>query len=221
MNICILIPAHNEARNIGRLIAQLLAKGLAVVVVDDGSIDGTGQIAQEAGAIVLTNTKNQGKGFSLQRGFDYIISRDYDALITMDGDGQHAFEDLDRFIDLFREKNPDIICGNRMADHRGMPFVRFMTNKIMSGLISAVCRQAIYDTQCGYRLIKTEVLRNVQLSSSAFEIESEVLIKAAKKKYRILSVPVRTIYAGELSRINPFFDTVRFIVYIIRELLVR
>lgn len=221
MNICILIPAHNEARTISRLVTQLKGKGLDVVVVDDGSADGTTQLAKDAGAAVLTNTQNQGKGFSLQRGFDYIISRNYDALITMDGDGQHAFEDIDNFLTLFREKAPDIISGNRMADHKGMPFVRLMTNRIMSGLISLVCRQRVYDSQCGYRLIRTEVLRNIQLSSSAFEIESEVLIKAAKKGYRIASVPVRTIYAGELSRINPFFDTVRFIVYIIRELFVR
>jgi glycosyltransferase involved in cell wall biosynthesis len=221
MNICILIPAHNEAKNVGRLTARLRGKGLEVIVVDDGSVDGTGQVAKDAGAVVLTNTQNQGKGFSLQRGFDYIVSRDYDALITMDGDGQHAFEDIDKFIALFREKTPDIICGNRMANHQGMPLVRLVTNKIMSGLISLVCRQKIYDSQCGYRLIKPDVLRNVQLSSSAFEIESEVLIKSAKKGYRIASVPVRTIYAGEKSRINPFFDTVRFIVYIVRELFVR
>ena len=221
MNICILIPAHNEAKNVGRLVGELRCRGLDVIVVDDGSMDSTGPIAKETGAIVLTNTKNQGKGFSLQRGFDYIISRDYDALITMDGDGQHALEDVDKFTALFREKGPDIICGNRLIDPQGMPFIRLATNKIMSGLISLVCRQKICDSQCGYRLIRTDVLRNVQLSSSAFEIESEVLIKAAKKGYRIASVPVRTIYAGEQSRINPFFDTVRFIVYIIRELFVR
>jgi len=221
MNICILIPAHNEAKNVGRLTAQLVGRGFDVIVVDDGSLDGTGQIAREAGATVLTNTKNQGKGFSLQRGFDYIISRPYDALITMDGDGQHAFEDLDKFLTLFTGKKPDIICGNRLANHKGMPLIRFITNQIMSRLISLVCRQRVYDSQCGYRLIRTDVLRNVQLSSSAFEIESEVLIKAAKKGYRILSVPIKTIYAGEKSRINPFFDTVRFIVYIVRELFVR
>ena len=221
MKICILIPAHNEAKNVGRLVSQIRARVLDVIVVDDGSSDETGRIAREVGAIVLTNTKNQGKGFSLQRGFDDVISRDYDALITMDGDGQHAFEDLEKFVTLFREKAPDIICGNRMANPAGMPFIRLATNRIMSWLISLVCRQKVYDSQCGYRLIRTDVLRNVQLSSSAFEIESEVLIKAAKKKYRIMSVPVRTIYAGEKSRINPFFDTVRFIVYIIRELFVR
>ncbi len=221
MKICILIPAHNEAKHIKRVVSELRAKSLDVLVVDDGSSDETTQLAKAGGATVLTNFQNQGKGFSLQRGFDYIISNDYDALITMDGDGQHAIEDVDHFIELFKKDRPDIICGNRMTDHTGMPFVRLMTNRIMSGLISVVCRQKVYDSQCGYRLIRTEVLRNVKLSSSAFEIESEVLIKSAKKGYRIASVPVKTIYAGELSRINPFFDTVRFIVYIIRELFVR
>ena len=219
--ICILIPAHNEARTIAGVVKSACAKGFDVLVVDDGSSDGSSQLARDAGATILVNFQNQGKGFSLQRGFDYIISRDYEALITMDADGQHAVEDLDGFVRLFHEKKPDVICGNRMTDHRGMPFHRLVTNKIMSTLISLVCRQKIYDTQCGYRLIRCEVLRNVQLSSSAFEIESEVLIKASKKNYRIASVPVKTIYGTEVSKINPFFDTARFIVYIVREMFVR
>ena len=219
--ICILIPAHNEARTIADVVKGVLAKGLDVFVVDDGSRDDSGLLARDAGATVLVNFKNQGKGFSLQRGFDHIMALDYEALITMDSDGQHAVEDLDAFIRLFQEKKPDIICGNRMKDHKDMPFVRLVTNRIMSALISLVCRQKIYDTQCGYRLIRCDVLRNIQLSSSAFEIESEVLIKASKKAYRIASVPVKTIYGAEVSKINPFFDTARFIVYIVREMFVK
>jgi glycosyltransferase involved in cell wall biosynthesis len=152
--ICILIPAHNEARTIADVVKAVKAKGFDVLVVDDGSSDNSAALAKEAGATVLVNFKNQGKGFSLQRGFDYIISRDYDALITMDADGQHAIEDLDGFVALFNEKKPDIICGNRMTDHQGHALVRLMTNKIMSGLISLVCRQKVYDSQCGYRLIR-------------------------------------------------------------------
>lgn len=221
MNICILIPAHNEARNIGRLVEQLRGKRLDVLVLDDGSSDNTSRLAREAGAEVLVNEKNMGKGATLQRGFHHVRDRAYDAIITMDGDGQHAFEDIGRFLALFSEKKPDIICGNRMADHKGMPFVRLATNRIMSWLISLVCRQKVEDSQCGYRLIRTEVLRDIKLSVSSFEIESELLIKAAKKGYRIASVPIQTIYAGEKSRINPVRDTMRFIVYILRELFSR
>lgn len=221
MSICILIPAYNEAKNIGRLVGQLRSKGLDVVVVDDGSADETSRMARDAGAMVLVNARNQGKGYSLQRGFAHVVNNNYDALITMDGDGQHTLDDVDKFVALFRAERPDIICGNRMADPQGMPFVRLATNRIMSWLISLVCRQRVADSQCGYRLIRTEVLRNIRLSASNFEIESEVLIKAAKKRFRIVSVPVRTIYAGEKSRINPFFDTVKFIAYIIRELFAR
>jgi len=221
MKICILIPAYNESQAVGRLVKEIVAHGWDVLVVDDGSSDGTGDIAKADGATVLANVTNHGKGYSLQRGFDYILSRDYDALITMDGDGQHAVGDLPNFIHLFEEKKPDIICGNRMRNSQGMPGLRFVTNKIMSGLISVVCRQKIYDTQCGYRLIKTNVLRNIQVSSSAFEIESEVLIKACKKGYHVVSVPIQTIYSNERSKINPFFDTIRFIIYIIRELFVK
>ncbi len=171
--------------------------------------------------MVLINTKNHGKGYSLQRGFDYILTRDYDAIITLDGDGQHSPDDLRKFVELFEKNKPDIICGNRMRNSKGMPGVRFVTNKVMSGLISFVCRQKIYDTQCGYRLIRTDVLRNIQLSSTAFEIESEVLIKASKKRYHIVSVPIKTIYSNERSKINPFFDTIRFFIYIVREMFVR
>ena len=107
--ICILIPAHNEARTIAEVVKHVRGKGLDVVVVDDGSSDNSAQLAKDAGAVVLVNFKNQGKGFSLQRGFDYIISRDYDALITMDADGQHAVEDLDGFINLYAAQRPDVI----------------------------------------------------------------------------------------------------------------
>jgi len=178
--ICILIPAHNEERTIADVVRAVRAKGFDIVVVDDGSSDHSAALAKEAGATVLVNFQNQGKGFSLQRGFDYIISRDYDALITMDADGQHAIEDLDGFVAFYNAHKPDIICGNRMQDHKGMPWVRLVTNKVMSALISMVCRQKVHDSQCGYRLIRCEVLRNVQLSSSAFEIESEALIKSSK-----------------------------------------
>ncbi|NLE65078.1 MAG: glycosyltransferase family 2 protein [Elusimicrobia bacterium] len=219
--VCVLIPAYNEESAIGRVVEDLIRHGMDVLVVDDGSSDRTAEMGMRAGAKVLKNVKNNGKGYSLQRGFDYVISQGYEAVLTMDGDGQHAVEDVDAFLEVLRKGEADIVCGNRMRNPKGMPGVRFVTNKIMSGLISLVCRQKIYDTQCGFRLVRTEVLKNIQISSSAFEIESEVLIKACKKGFRVRSVPIRTIYSTERSKINPFFDTVRFIVYIVREMFVR
>lgn len=222
MKVCILIPAYNEARNIARLVQEIRKQGFHVLVVDDGSADATARLAAEAGAEVLVNASNKGKGFSLQRGFEHIANQGvYAALITMDGDGQHALEDLSAFVALFEKGGIDIICGNRMNNPQRMPLLRLMTNSFMSWLISLVCRQRVDDTQCGFRLVRTEVLRHIQLASVGFEIESEVLIKAAKKGYRIGSVDIRTIYAGEKSRINPFSDTWRFIVYIVRELFAR
>lgn len=221
MKICLLIPAYNEAQAIGSLVKDVRSRGYDVLVVDDGSSDATSKMASEAGASVLVNATNHGKGYSLQRGFDHIITQDYDALIALDGDGQHSPEDLQNFVKLYERERPDIICGNRMRNPKGMPGVRFVTNKVMSWLISMVCRQSIADTQCGYRLIGLNVLRNIKLSSTAFEIESEVLIKASKKGFRIVSVPIRTIYSNERSKINPFFDTIRFFIYIVREMFVK
>jgi glycosyltransferase involved in cell wall biosynthesis len=216
VKICVLIPAFNEARAIGPLVTDVSRRGFDTVVVDDGSSDGTADIARAAGATVLINPVNGGKGFSLRRGFDYAVEKGYDAAITVDGDGQHSPEDLDAFVGLFEKKRPDIICGNRMPDTRQMPLIRFLTNKVMSGLLSWVCHQKIADSQCGYRLIRTEVLRNVQLSCSAFESESEILIEACRRGYRVVSVPIRTIYKDEQSKIRPLRDTVRFIAYILK-----
>lgn len=218
MKTCILMPAHNESETIGQLVVNIRKRPLPVVVVDDGSSDDTGLIAQEKGAIVLRNEERKGKGKSLQRGFEYILQQDYDNVIIMDGDGQHDVADIDQFIQKAQEHPASIVTGTRMQNHQGMPLVRLWTNRFMSLLISAVCRQKIPDTQCGYRLISREVLKNMKLSSSDFEIETEVLIQASKRGYKIYSVPIKTIYQNEVSKINPLKDAFRFFIYIIKEI---
>jgi hypothetical protein len=100
----------------------------------------------------------------------------------------------------------------------GMPGVRRMTNGFMSWLISVICRQQITDTQCGFRLVTTKVLKSIDLKCNDFEIETEMLIKASKKGFRIVSAPIETIYRNEVSKINPLRDTLRFIRYISTEI---
>lgn len=218
MKTCILIPSYNEEKSIGQLIKQIKGKNFDILVVDDGSNDITSQIADKEGAIVLENKINLGKGASLRKGFDYFLKTDYDAIITMDGDGQHNPDDINKFIDKSNNSNAGIIIGNRMSRPKNMPFVRWLTNRLMSLLISKFCKQHIPDTQCGFRLIKKEVLNKIKLRSHNFEIESELLIEASRLGFKIDSIPITTIYQNHKSRINPFLDTLRFIKFIFKKI---
>ncbi len=136
-----------------------------------------------------------------------MLKNGYEALIAMDGDGQHSPSDIAAFVACYQNTNADIVSGNRMHNPKGMPLVRLATNRLMSWLISLICRQHIPDTQCGFRLIKTKVLQAIKLESSDFEIETEVLIKASKKGFKIASVGIQTIYRDEVSKIQPVRDT--------------
>ena len=217
MNVCILIPAYNESKTIAALVSAVKAKGLHVVVVDDGSVDNTALQASEAGAVVLSNQRNQGKGATLQKGFQYVLGEKFDGVICMDGDGQHAVADLDQFLSSPHVKPDTIINGNRMVNAKDMPFVRLYTNRFMSFLISTVCGQKVPDSQCGFRYIGREVLKTIKLTSGCYEIESEILIKSAKKGFAIHAVPIQTIYQGEASHIRPVRDTIRFFTYLLKE----
>ena len=212
-DIAVLIPAHNEERTIGELVSELKKKFETVIVVDDGSSDGTGLLAEENGATVLKHSVCRGKGEALKTGFRYILENlsDISAVITMDGDGQHKVEDVVHFEKAYRRnKNISIWVGKRKIKGTDMPFIRRITNISMSILISLFSLQWIPDTQNGFRLIKRDVIRNVTLITSKFETESELLIKAGWKMYRIGSVPISTVYSKEKSKINPTRDTIRF-----------
>ena len=218
MKILITIPVYNESKAIGGLVKSIKAKGHDVLVIDDGSDDSSGLIAEGSGAAVVYRRARGGKGLSLKEGFAYALKNGYDGVITMDGDGQHAVEDIGKFIRLAQEHPDSVITSNRMNDARKMPLLRFVTNWSMSALISLLCRQRIPDTQCGFRYIGANVLKNIVLTCDSYEVETEVLIKTSKKGFPILSVDVETIYSDEASHINPFKDTLRFFKYIVREM---
>lgn len=213
-NLCVLIPSYNEARSIGHIVAELRAKALTVYVVDDGSSDDTSKIAEAEGAIVVRHKKNMGKGASLREGFRHIIKKGFDAVIVMDGDGQHLTSDIENFTDKMASASADIVIGNRMLDLSSMPRERKYTNRFMSGLISLLSGQSIPDSQSGYRLIKRSVLEKVNLESSNYEIESELIVKASRAGFKIESVPIKTVYKDEKSKVNPVVDTFRFIAFV-------
>jgi len=219
MRVCIIIPVHNESQQIGLLVRGIRDRNLEPVVIDDGSTDRSGPIAEESGAVVIVNKKKQGKGSSLQRGFHYARGQGYLGVITMDGDGQHAVEDLDTFLaEVRRDEKIGLVCGSRMNNSRGMPLIRYLTNRVMSFAISSVCGQSIPDSQCGFRYLSCDLLDKMSISSSDFEIETEVLVQASRLGVKIVSVPIQTIYRNEKSKINPLTDTFRFFSYLIREM---
>lgn len=215
------MPTYNEEKTIGELISRVrrVHSDIDIVVIDDGSSDSTYRIAKQNMAIVLKSRTNQGKGASLIKGFNYALLQNYDALITMDSDGQHEPADIAYFLRLANYSDSGIFIGNRMLKPKDMPFIRFLTNKFMSWVISKVIKQYIPDTQCGFRLIKAEVLKKIGLKTCKYETESEILIKAARLGYRIESIPIKSIYSGQMSRINPFTDACRFFRLIAKEAL--
>jgi len=216
MNFCVLIPSFNEANTIGGLVIKLKKRGIATYVVDDGSTDDTFSAARGAGAIVVRYSANRGKGAAVREGFRYILKEGFEAALVMDGDDQHEVSSIDDFFRRMDETGADIIIGNRMIDASSMPYVRKITNRFMSWLIYRVSGQKVPDSQCGFRLIKRGVLENVKLESDNFQIESELIIKAARKGFKIESVPIRAIYGNEKSKINPIVDTFRFVIFIIK-----
>jgi len=217
MRICVVIPTYNESKTIARLIRQAQSFGLEVIIIDDGSSDNTADIAKSCKAQVLRNTRNLGKGASLAKGYDFALVQGFDAAISMDGDGQHSPDDLPAFINKAGSSDCAIVAGNRMDSTGEMPRLRLVTNRFMSWLISLVSGQHIPDTQCGFRLVKKGLLEKLKLSTSKYETESEILIQASRLGFKIESIPVKTIYSGQKSRINPFVDTLRFLRFIIRE----
>lgn len=217
MKPCVVIPTYNEADTIADIIRRIQTLGIPVVIVDDGSVDGTAGIARMQGAYVITKEKNEGKGAALITGFTYVLHNDFNGVITMDGDGQHLPEEIPVFLRYAHNSAADIIVGNRMKKKKSMPFVRYLTNHFTSWLISRIAGKRIPDTQCGFRFIRRSVLENILLETKNFEIESEMLIKAARMGYSIESVGIKTVYGNEKSRINPLVDTIRFFRYVLNE----
>ena len=218
VSVCLLIPAFNEARTIGRLVSGAREIADSVIVVDDGSQDATAQIAQDSGALVLKHRVNSGKGAALRLGFQHVLEHGYDAVITMDSDGQHDVDDIPTFLEAFNRTGSGVILGSRMHDISTMPALRKITNRLTSFVGSLLTHQELKDSQSGFRLISSDVLRAVELETSRYETESELLVKASRAGFPITSVPIRTIYGREVSRINPVADPLRLIRLLFRSL---
>jgi glycosyltransferase involved in cell wall biosynthesis len=218
MNIFAVIPARDAAGTIGGVVRGILEAlpGARAIVVDDGSSDATGDRAREAGAIVVRHEVNQGKGAALQTGFDEALRHGAEAIVALDADGQHD-PALARGL-LAALAQADLVVGSREGDRTGMPWLRRATNDVTTWWVSRLAGQRIPDSQSGYRAIRANVVREVRPLSRRFEYESEFLIGAARKGFRIAEAPITTLYNAPGSHIHPVRDTLRFIRLVLRHL---
>lgn len=196
-----LIPAYNEQAHISAVVTGARQQ-VHVLVVDDGSTDHTAQLAVEAGAEVLTQNPNQGKGAALRAGFRRAIELGCDAVITLDADGQHDPGEISLFISAYNSEKADLIIGQR--NFSKMPLSRRIANTVGKWSFSWALGQQIPDNQSGYRLISRRLMEALLYSQeTGFEFEVEMISTCLKKHYRLAWVPVRTIYADEKSHIQP------------------
>ena len=209
--IAAVIPAYQEKKHIGDVVRRTRDKIDNVLVVDDGSNDKTAERAREAGAEVIVHPQNRGKGEAIKTGLRHFLNRQFDWVFILDADGQHRPEEIDRFLAAaVSATEPKLILGNRMNDVSSMPLVRRIINRYMSKKISRVCRQDIPDTQCGFRMLHRQLIPDLLEGADRFEYESEMLIIASRKGFRIDSVSISTVYSDEVSSIHPVRDTLRF-----------
>ena len=207
-NLIALIPAYNEVERIQPVI-EGARTFLPVWVVDDGSTDHTASLSESAGARVIRQTPNQGKGRALQTGFHHALEAGVDAVVTLDADGQHLPQEMPRFLDKYASTQADLIIGQR--DFSQMPLIRRLANTTGRSLFSWALRTPVSDNQSGYRLISARLMQAMLDSKeSGFELEVEMVVVCIENGYRLEWVPISTIYAGEKSHIHPLHHTLNF-----------
>ena len=207
--ILALVPGYNEERGIAAVVRGVLPH-LPLLVVDDGSKDATASRAEEAAARVHRQVPNQGKGAALRAGFRIALEEGYDAVLTLDADGQHDPEEIPRFVDCFERTGAELIIGAR--DFSRMPFIRRASNTFARATFSWAVGQHVEDNQSGYRLIAAPLLRLLEGSDEGgFEFEVEMIATCIREGMRLESVPISTIYADETSHIQPIAHTKNFL----------
>jgi glycosyltransferase involved in cell wall biosynthesis len=208
-SIIALIPAYEEGPRIAGVVASA-RHHLPVVVVDDGSSDDTAAAAVTAGATVLRQVPNAGKGAALRAGFRHALEVGVEAVVTLDADGQHDPDEIPAFLAAFAASRPGLIIGRR--DFAAMPPVRRASNIIGGWTLSAALGRSVPDNQSGYRLVGRQLMRALLDSDeSGFEFEVEMIARCLALGLPITWVPIRTIYAGEPSHIRPWRHFTEFV----------
>jgi glycosyltransferase involved in cell wall biosynthesis len=205
------IPAYNAAKLVEPVIRGAQKHIETVVVVDDGSRDGTGDVARSAGAIVLTHEVNRGKGAGLKTAFRWACEHDLEGIVTLDADGQHMPHEIPKFLDCYEKTGGDLIIGGRAHLFGGMLPRRRMANRFSAWTISIASGTGIADSQSGFRFYSSRLMRAVKLRSNGFAMESEVIVRAGRGGFKVLTTPIELGFVDGVStsHYKPLLDTLR------------
>lgn len=219
-DVAVVVPAFNAARTIGRVVERTrkVAPDATILVVDDGSDDDTASIAQAARAAVASHELNRGKGRALATGLDACLALDgVRYVVTLDADGQHPPEAIPALLAPLVSGTADLVVGARPFDPEHMPLPRRMTNSLSSALVSRATGQRVPDSQSGYRAMTRAVAETVRPEGTRYEYETEFLLAAAARGYRIGAVTIPVVYEGEESHFRYFADTMRLAKVFLRH----
>jgi len=205
MKITVGIPAYNEEKNIAKIIVGLKKIADQIIVCDDGSTDLTSRIAESLGVTVIKHPKNVGYGSAIRSIFLKAREINAECLVTIDADGQHRVEDVNKVINQISNGESDIVIGSRFLDEsrKEVPNYRKVGIKVITKLTNATIKKQLTDSQSGFRAYSKKVLNELDLSELGMGISTEILIKASSKNFRISEVPIKIFYNGETSTHNP------------------
>ena len=209
--VAVIIPALNAAPTIASVVAGSLAQIETVLVVDDGSQDGTGEIAARAGAVVLRHEVNRGKGAALKTGFAWALEHGFDGVVTLDADGQHLPGEIKRILEARRGTGADLVIGGREHLFAQMLARRRMANRFSAWSIGLASRTGVTDSQSGFRYYSVRLLRGVDLHSDGFSMESEIIVLAGWKGFKVVMTPIDLGFVDGVStsHYRPVLDTLR------------
>ncbi len=225
VKVTALIPAYNEAKTIVGLVDRTLGAIGHVILVDDGSTDGTADLVDREAVQILRQPENRGKGESLIAGFQAARAAGYEFVVTLDADGQHRPEDIPGL--LAWADSGTIVVGSRMSQAHLIPKGRYLANQIANFFISWAAGQWIQDTQCGFRVYPIGLFDEIRLKRGrryGFVLESEVLIEASRAGFRVVAVPIPALYDTVLQRpshFRPVRDIAAIVLMVTGKLLAR
>ena len=204
LKVVIGIPAYNEEKNIGAIVAKLKKKYDHILVCDDGSSDMTQVIASSLGAIVVKHPTNLGYGAAIKTIFNEAKKIDCDILVTFDADGQHQISEIDIILKPIIDNQADLVIGSRfLGQTKDLPKYRKIGIKAITGLTNVMTGSKITDSQSGFRAYSRKVLKEISPTESGMGISTEILIKSSKKEMRIIEIPITISYEHNVHSQTP------------------